>query len=252
MLRVRSCSLVVFATIAATASGAAADTDDDTRAGVVEVAPGYLHAVGHDQNEIASVAVSATLSPQARGVESELLATVHLWKWLHVIGGVAAANQNSGAETTSARPFVGALLSFGNWREGGQLTLGCIMKAEGFTESESEIESSISGARLVTSNALAAAELRYGQDPEGRERDVEVAADVRWMMGAWSAGLGGRGRTGKDKMAIVRSDLMVGPDLSYSLSNHQFVLVGAGWQAQDYAAVRSSSEYVLVSYGVAR
>ena len=242
-------AVAVAAATVVHADNANADTDYPRVVGEPEIAPGYLKAVGHQSDEIASIGVTGIWGPQVNGLESELLATLHVWRWLHLTGGVAAANESSGAEATSAKPFLGALISIGDWRRDGQLTIGCIYKTEGFTESEGEIESSITGSRLLNANALLAAEARYGQDADGRERDVELAANARWMMGAWSVGLGGRGRTGKDKMSIVRSDLLVGPDIAFSMSPHQYLLAGIGWQAQDYASVTSNSGYIMLSYG---
>jgi hypothetical protein len=141
----------------------------------------------------------------ARGAVMESWADVRLWGPLAIRGGAEL-----GDSSHRMRPSVGARLQFlSERRHGLDAALSVSYRAEGFTEPEGEIETVIAFGRRI-GRAMMIANLAYGQDPDGHERDGEVRAAV---LGPVSR----RGRLGID--GRWRFDL--GSDLSHLQASHE-------------------------------
>jgi hypothetical protein len=79
-------------------------------------------------------------------------------------------------------------------RHGVSAAATLAFKAEGFTEPEGEIEATLSVGRRF-GRTLLIANLIYGQDPEGHERDAEASAACLVRLSPWAhVGFDGRGR----------------------------------------------------------
>lgn len=79
-------------------------------------------------------------------------------------------------------------------RHGVAAAVALAFKAEGFTEPEGEIETTLALGRRFD-RTLLLTNLIYGQDPEGRERDAEVSAACLVRLSPWAhVGLDGRAR----------------------------------------------------------
>jgi hypothetical protein len=116
-------------------------------------------------------------------------------------------------------PSIGGRLQlFSQQRHGVNGGVALFYKAEGFDEPEGEIETVLSlsrrfGAWLLLGN------LAYGQDPEGNERDGELALASLWQTADWvNLGLDARARLdlGSKRSKLLASreptfDLDVGP-----------------------------------------
>jgi hypothetical protein len=123
------------------------------------------------------------------------------------------------------RPSVGARVQALNQTDQGiDLSIGVFYKPEGFTEGEGEIEGVIALGRQFGNVGLIA-DLVYGQDPEGRERDGELRLaglyDVTELL---LVGLDSRLRidlgTEDEKLEEeggAEYDLLAGPLITYTL-----------------------------------
>jgi len=138
-----------------------------------------------------------------------------LLPWLTLQAGTATDTEASGL-----RPSLGArirLLGEAGSRPG--LALGAFYKTEGFTEPEGEVEGVLAISAHVGSVGLLA-NLVYGQDADGRERDAEagaaatVAVRDRWLMGIdtrMRMNLVPSSAATPGKPALPRFDLVAGP-----------------------------------------
>jgi hypothetical protein len=117
-------------------------------------------------------------------------AEVRLWGPLALRGAAEL-----GDTSRRVRPSLGARLQvLSQARHGVDGALSVTYRAEGFTEGEGEIETLVAMARRVGAATLLA-NLAYGQDPEGRERDGEVrAAALARVSRCLFLGLDGRWR----------------------------------------------------------
>lgn len=107
----------------------------------------------------------------ALGAVMESHAEVRLWGPLALRGAAEL-----GDTSRRVRPSLGARLQvLSQARHGVDGAVSVTYRAEGFTEGEGEIETLVAMARRVGAATLLA-NLAYGQDPEGRERDGEVRA----------------------------------------------------------------------------
>jgi hypothetical protein len=127
----------------------------------------------------------------ARGrAVGQAFAEVRLWRQLALRGG---------AELTDAshrlRPTIGARLQvLSQYSHGVDGAVSVFYRAEGFDEPEGEIESVLSVGRRMGRTTLIA-NLAYGQDPDGNERDGEVRLAAITQIGArLSVGFDGRWR----------------------------------------------------------
>jgi hypothetical protein len=130
------------------------------------------------------------------------------------------ARVSTDAEVTGLRPSLGARIRL--LRESGArpgVALGVFYKSEGFTEPEGEIEGVLAVSTHVGRLGLLA-NLVYGQDPEGRERDGEAGAAAtiglrdRWLLGfdtraRLNLAPSSTARSGKP--ALPRFDWLAGP-----------------------------------------
>jgi hypothetical protein len=101
----------------------------------------------------------------------------------------------SNEEGEALRPSVAGRAQFlDQQRHGVTAAVALAFKAEGFTEPEGELETTLSLGRRF-GRSLLIANLVYGQDPEGRERDAEVSAAWLVRLATWAhVGVDGRGR----------------------------------------------------------
>jgi hypothetical protein len=134
----------------------------------------------------------------AKSGRFESLAEVHLWGPLSLRGGAAYS-----AASDRMRPNIGARLQLLRQEAHGlDGAVAVFYKAEGFNEPEGEIETVLSAGARFGATAVAA-NLTYGQDPEGNERDGEVRAAVFRCWRALSVGLDARGRFALGEQGIA-------------------------------------------------
>ncbi len=107
-----------------------------------------------------------------------------------------------------------------------------LAKAEGFTEPEGELEATVAFGRHVDRAYLTLA-LAYGQDPDAKERDGEVAFAANVPVGTWLVGVVARGRdalgSAGDKDGVMR-DGNAGLSATY-LAGHIGITATAGLAA---------------------
>jgi hypothetical protein len=118
----------------------------------------------------------------------EAAAEVRLWGPLSIRGGALYGQTNQ-----RLRPSFGARVqALHESRSGVDAALGVFYRPEGLTEAEGELEAVVStGAHLAGTYLLA--NLVYGQDPQGNERDGEIRLGaVRSVSSRLLLGLDGR------------------------------------------------------------
>jgi hypothetical protein len=124
-----------------------------------------------------------------------------------------------GAEYSSVRreprPSIGGRVQLlRQERHGIDGSVSVFYRPEGFTEPEGEIETIVALGRRFDRVAVLA-NLVYGQDPEGNERDGELRFASLYAAGRWTFGLDSRLRfamgTQKRAMAEPKLDLLAGP-----------------------------------------
>ena len=161
--------------------------------------PNLLRA--HDGTAAGFVVASTAWSGPSDRVQLDALGEVRVYKQLRLIVRVADAFRDT------AKPGIGAGYQFlDEARHGVSSTAYLQFKTEGFTEPEGELEAVLAfGRRFGAVRALL--DVAYGQDPEGNERDGELAlaAQVQARRGL-HAGVTGRYRDalGSTKEAIAR------------------------------------------------
>lgn len=162
-------------------------------------------------------------------------------------GGYDSSRRSARFETTADAPLIGPLAArvtieygerAGSLRPGGGLRVqalsqdkhgldlgfAVLYRAEGFTEAEGEIEGIVALARRIGHWGLFA-NLVYGQDPEGRERDGEVRLASLYDLGGLQLGvdarvridLGEEAEAQRKKEEEAEFDGQVGPIASYSI-----------------------------------
>ena len=159
-------------------------------------------------------------------------------------------------ESTGLRPSVGLrlrLASESGTRPG--IALGAFYKTEGFTEPEGELEGVLAfSAHLGRLGVLA--NLVYGQDADGRERDGEAGAavtiglDDRWLLGVDSRArlnLAPAVAAQAGKQPLPRFDLVAGP-LAMCRLGPAFMAAQAGIALIDLSGLRSGA-FVMVGFG---
>lgn len=106
-----------------------------------------------------------------------------------LIGPLAARiTMEYGEHANAVRPGGGLRLqALRQDRHGIDLTVAVLYRAEGFTEAEGEIEGLVAFARRIGHWGLFA-NLVYGQDPEGNERDGEVRWATLYELGNMQIG----------------------------------------------------------------
>lgn len=131
-----------------------------------------------------------------------------------------------GQQRDTFRPSVGLRIqALSQERQGVDLGFGAFYKPEGFTEAEGEIEVMVMFARRFGRIATFA-NVVYGQDPEGRERDGELrigglyAVSVPLQVGLDARlrfDLGEENEEVRKKEGGAEFDVLVGPTASYAL-----------------------------------
>jgi hypothetical protein len=135
---------------------------------------------------------------------------------INVYGRIRAAVLLLDAFSDEPRPGIGAGV---RWLDGDiRSTAYLFFKTEGFTEPEGELEALLAFERSFGA-VHASANIAYGQDPEGNERDGELAlvAHVEPRVG-WFVGGTARYRDalGSTKEAVIR-DGFAGPTTTLTL-----------------------------------
>jgi hypothetical protein len=139
-------------------------------------------------------------------------AEVRIWGPIALRGGAEYSTVRK-----EPRPTVGArvqLLRQG--RHGVDGALGVFYRPEGFTEPEGELETFVSVGHRFDRLAVLA-NLVYGQDPEGNERDGEIRLASIYAAGRWMFGFDSRLRfaigaqRGAMAAAEPKFDLVAGP-----------------------------------------
>jgi hypothetical protein len=165
--------------LSASASLAHADVADDSagqdavsaRAAANEdsFTPALTHATGPLQ---AGVTATTTLDGAAHTSTVDLNGEVHVWGPARLVLRVDNVFAASGGK---ARPGIGAAVQLLDERKHGVASSAYVSyKAEGFSEAEGEIEGLVSfGKQLGAVHGTL--NLAYGQDPDGVERDGELA-----------------------------------------------------------------------------
>ncbi|HEX3758149.1 MAG TPA: hypothetical protein VHW23_05565 [Kofleriaceae bacterium] len=134
--------------------------------------PALTHATGPT---LASVTATATLDGAAHTNTADLFGEVQVWGPARLVLRVDNVFASSGGK---ARPGIGAAVQLLDERKHGVASSAYVSyKAEGFTEAEGEIEGLVSfGKQLGPVHGTL--NLAYGQDPDGVERDGELAAGL--------------------------------------------------------------------------
>ena len=172
--------------------------------------------------------------------------------WLPVYGRVSLLlGAHLGASETW-RPSLGMAISLVRPRgEGFASDLLVQYKAEGFTEPEGELELTWRAGYRVGGASLHG-EASYGQDPEGQERDAELATQATVAWGRLSFGVGARGRKGLgEKQERVAWDLIAGPHLGVVMSEGHFLGVAGGLSLLSLDGDTRAGAMGLASYAVA-
>jgi hypothetical protein len=126
---------------------------------------------------------------RARAV-GQAFAEVRLWRQLALRGGTELTDASH-----RLRPTIGARVQvLSQYSHGVDGAVSVFYRAEGFDEPEGEIESVFAVGRRVGRMTLIA-NLAYGQDPDGNERDGEVRLAAITQVGAHlNVGVDGRWR----------------------------------------------------------
>jgi hypothetical protein len=140
--------------------------------------------------ETAAVACGYAGYDGALGAVMESHAEVRLWGPIALRGAAEL-----GDTSRRVRPSIGARVQLlSEARHGVDGAISVTYRAEGFTEAEGEIETLVALGRRVGGTTLIA-NLAYGQDPDGNERDGEVrAAAFRRVSRRLHLGVDGRWR----------------------------------------------------------
>lgn len=163
---------------------------------------------------------------------------------------VRAAVRLADVFSDEPRPGIGAGL---RWLDGDiKSTAYLFYKTEGFTEPEGEIEALLSFERAFGA-VNASANIAYGQDPEGNERDGELAfvAHVEPRTG-WFIGGTARYRDalGSTKEAVIR-DGFAGPTSTLTIGAFAISLNAGVAMAQTHMMSRKWGPASTLSLGAA-
>lgn len=200
---------LAIVTVLALASDALA-SDARELAASASFTPGVLRATdggeaGHGFVDVASDFDGSTSSVRVSGLGEVQLG----WR-------LRAAVRVLDVFSDKPRPGVGAGI---RWLDGAVTSTAYLFyKTEGFTEPEGELEAVLAFAHAF-GDVHATANLAYGQDPEGRERDAEAAlVGHAEVVRGWFVGASARYRDalGSTKEAVVR-DGFAGPTTTLAL-----------------------------------
>jgi hypothetical protein len=155
----------------------AGDTDEATAGEVVarsaangdSFTPGLTHASGPP---LANIGSTLTLDGAAHTTTLDFNGEIQVWGPFRLVLRVDNASANNNGK---ARPGIGGAVQFLEERRYGVAGSAYVSyKAEGFTEAEGEIEGLVSFGKQF-GGLHSTLNLAYGQDPEGNERDGELA-----------------------------------------------------------------------------
>ncbi|HEX5062184.1 MAG TPA: hypothetical protein VFV99_22595 [Kofleriaceae bacterium] len=203
--------------------------------------PGILRATDTGNG---FVNVASDFDGSTSSVRVSALGEVNLW-W-RVRGAVRLLD----AFSDKPRPGVGAGL---RWLDGETASTAYLFyKTEGFTEPEGEVEALLSFERAFGA-VRASANIAYGQDPEGNERDGELAfiAHVEPRTG-WFIGGTARYRDalGSTKEAVIR-DGFAGPTSTLTLGAFAISLNAGVAMAETQMTARKFGPASTLSLGAA-
>lgn len=233
--------LVVSCAAVASLCGTAHAGDARELATSASFTPGILRATDAGKG---FVAVSSDFDGAASSIRVSALGEVNLWWRLR--GAVRLLDVFS----DKPRPGIGAGL---RWLDGDTTSTAYLFfKTEGFTEPEGEIE-----ALLAFEHAFgavrASANIAYGQDPEGNERDGELAlvghVEVRtgWFIGATARY---RDALGSTKESVIR-DGFAGPTTTLALGAFAVALNAGVAMAETQMSARKFGPATTLSLGAA-
>lgn len=172
------------------------------------------------------VAVASTLD----GSRSTGRASVDALGEAHLVGPLRLTARVANVFGERARPGIGAAVRLLDERGSGiAASVYLQYKTEGFAEPEGELEGAIAIAKRLGSVRTSLA-IAYGQDPEGNERDGELAIAAQLAVRTdLFAGVVARYRDalGSTKEAIAR-DGFGGATATLALAGHLAVSVAAG------------------------
>jgi hypothetical protein len=186
---------------------ARASADDDV------FTPGLTHAAAHGRGSaIGTVSYSGASDNTTLDLDGEV----------QVFGPLRLVLRVDNA-TDTARPGIGAAVQFlDEAKHGAAASAYFTYKAEGFTEPEGELELLVSLGKQL-GPARGTFNLAYGQDPEGNERDGEVALGLHLellrglfagVIGRYRDALGSNGDKGtgilRDVLGGASATLVVG------------------------------------------
>jgi hypothetical protein len=190
------------------------------------------------------VNVSSDFDGSTSSVRISALAEVNVW-W-RIRGAVRLLD----AFSDKPRPGVGAGL---RWLDGDIMSTAYLFyKTEGFTEPEGEIEALLSFERAFGA-VRAGANIAYGQDPEGNERDGELAlvAHVEPRTGWFIGGIARyRDALGSTKEAVIR-DGFAGPTSTLTLGAFAISLNAGVAMAEQHMMTRKFGPATSLSLGAA-
>jgi hypothetical protein len=174
-----------------------------------------------------------------------------LLPWLTLQVRTATDNEGSGL-----RPSAGVRIRVvGEAAARPGVALGAFYKTEGFTEPEGEVEGVLAISGHVGEVGLLA-NLVYGQDLDGRERDAEVSlAATAHVRERWLLGIDTRARVNlaaaasppPGKAALPRFDLVAGPLVMCRLGP-TFLALQSGLSAIELADLRVGA-FALLGFG---
>ena len=233
--------LSTTAALLACTAAAHADTSARELATSASFTPGILRATSEGNG---FVNVSSDFDGSTSNIRISALGEVNVY------GRVRAAVRLLDAFSDKPRPGIGAGL---RWLDGDWMSTAYLFyKTEGFTEPEGEIELLLSFERALGA-VRAGANIAYGQDPEGNERDGELAlvAHIEPRAG-WFVGGTARYRDalGSTKEAIIR-DGFAGPTTTLTYRAFAISLNAGVAMAQTQMSPRSFGPATTLSLGAA-
>ena len=182
--------------------------------------PGLTHAATQGRGFATAV---ASYNGAAHATSVDLNGEVTLFGPVRLVlrvDNVLGNNIGSGV-SGKARPGIGAAVQFLDERKHGIASSAYFSyKAEGFTEAEGELEGLVSFGKQL-GPVRSTLNLAYGQDPEGRERDGELALGLHiepmrglftGVVGRYRDALGSNG----DKATGVLTDALGGVSATYA------------------------------------
>jgi len=203
--------------------------------------PGILRATDAGTGFIAA---ASSFDGARSEVRVSALGEVKLWWRLRAVVRVLDVFSDK------PRPGAGAAI---RWLDGDITSTAYLMfKTEGFTEPEGEIEALLSFERAFGA-VRASANIAYGQDPEGNERDGEVALVAHgeprrgWFVGGTARY---RDALGSTKEAVIR-DGFAGPTSTLTLGAFAVSLEAGVSMAQTQMTGRKFGPSTTLSLGAA-